>query len=97
MRLKIIDLRSCSGIPEDQKRQKVVLVLTCFLIQTFLGLPASFFPQITIDSFLLEADYLFLNLEEFVLYIRIRIVIGKMLLVLRNLDFPTCPSQKLHI
>ena len=43
----------------------------------FLALPASFCVKMSIDSFSIEADYSFLNIKEFVLYIRIGILIDR--------------------
>ena len=103
MWLKIIKFRLYSWGLNDQKRQKVLLVLLCFGIQThaFQSYLFLFSIKMSIVSFLylgrtirfcIKKNMSSTSEVEFWLT-----EFGKVLLVLRYLDIPTCPSQKLLI
>ena len=66
-------------LEHSQKYQKVLLIVTCFVVQTYVFQPnlLHFSVKMSIESFLLETDYSFLNIKEIVFYIRLGIPIDQ--------------------
>ena len=65
-RLKINSFCPCSGIFKDQKCQKMLSVLTCFIVESHKFQPylLHFSAKMSIDSFSLETDYSFLENKD---------------------------------
>ena len=85
--------RPCRWTLKDQKFQRVLWALTCLVFQTdiFKALLASFSFKLSCRSFLLEADYSFLNMKKFQNYIKIGSVIDRgwqNAISIEILDFP---------
>ena len=103
MPLKIILFRPFGRILRDEKCQKMLLVLTCFAFQTRLFYPylLRFSIKMSFDSFLLEADFSFLIIKEFVFYIRIGIAIDQIWQSVINFELSRCSklsfSETLHL
>ena len=56
---------------QEMLRSAASLDMVCYSNSLILALPDSFFTKMSIDSFLLEADYSILNAEKIVFCIRI--------------------------
>ena len=91
----------CSGILKHQKSENVLLVLTCFINHTQFSwaCPLHFRTKNQVIAFYLRTNTRFWFLKKF---FRSKLESwwtksGKVLLVLRNLDIPTCSYQELHV